>query len=373
MSDSDEEKLLEILLNLQFENFVGVPDSVLSSFTNEIEKNNRVRQNIIASNEGQALSIAAGFNIVEEFRTIVYLQNSGIGNMINPLVSLNNKSVYDIPQIFVIGWRGEPGIKDEPQHIFQGEITLGLLDILGIKYFRLNKESLINGSLASFIIKNIEERNSAAIMVPRNFLKKYEIRIESKNLTNLNSMEAYKTIINSFEPKSVFFTSTGYISRDFIQCQLIEDKELQVFPNVGAMGHVSSIALGYSLSQPNRKVVIIDGDGALLMQMGAIATIGSLQNENLIHILMANGIHESVGGQSISNKRITYLDLFRSVGYKDIDLVSDSNGIKNFINKPKVSGPRALIIEINKSNFEISARNNTDLREFKKKLIKEEL
>lgn len=303
-----------ILKKNQIDFFCGVPDSVLKPLTSHLLK--LKKNHLIAHNEGGAVALASGYNLKTKRIPCVYLQNSGLGNIVNPIFSLTHKSVYSIPILFLIGWRGSPLSKDEIQHIEQGKKTISLLKLLNIDYFILKSNSNLQ-MLNRFLKKKLKKKVSSAILVDRNvFVKKDNRKKKTKTTEGVLRHEVINYIIENTDNKIKIFSTTGYTSRELYQLRKEKQKLAKDFYNVGAMGHVSMLSLGYSLSCKN-KVICLDGDGSLIMHMGAIATISKYANRNLKHIVFNNQQHESVGGQPTSIKNIDIKLLSKSCGYKN--------------------------------------------------------
>lgn len=299
--------------------FTGVPDSLLKEFCSYISDNTADNKHIIAANEGNALAIASGYYLSSGKPALVYMQNSGLGNIINPLLSLNARKVYGIPALLLIGWRGEPNTKDEPQHIKQGEITLGLLDAMGIKYYLLNKDS--NNSTAKDIVgetaKYMESNNEpVAIVVSKGTFEKYirnDIGIENYELTREKAIDI---LLNNIDENYLVVSTTGKTSRELFELREINgESHNKDFLVVGSMGHASSIGLGIAMNQKDKNVYVLDGDGAFIMHMGAIAINGQAEVNNFRHIVFNNGSHESVGGQATVGQNINIADIAKACGY----------------------------------------------------------
>lgn len=279
--------------------FAGVPDSLLKDICAYITSNTSQQQHIIAANEGNAIALAAGYHMATGKIPLVYMQNSGIGNAVNPLLSLTDKQVYNIPILLMIGWRGEPGVKDEPQHVTQGEVTLDLLKTIGVPCIVLSNNETEARKQVEEAIKHAKNNNSAhAIVVRKGTFEKYSLQSPPLQELELSREDAIKCMVNSFEGNEVVVSTTGKTSRELFEYRAsLKQTHASDFLTVGSMGHSSQLALSIALSKPKRKVVCIDGDGALIMHMGGMATIGKLYPNNLVHVVINNGAHESVGGQ----------------------------------------------------------------------------
>lgn len=289
------EEFVNYLKDINIDFFTGVPDSQLSSFADYVEEN---CNNIIAANEGNALAIASGYNLSTGNFPLVYLQNSGLGNIVNPVTSLTHNDVYSIPVIYLIGWRGQPGVHDEPQHIKQGAITLELLKLLDIEYTVIKKETEfdeLKGIFENNFINQLNNGNSVAIVVSKGAFEEYKIKKENDNI--LTREKAIQTIVDFLSDEDMVVSTTGKSSRELFEYrEELKQGHGNDFLTVGSMGHSSSIGLGVALNDPNKKIFCFDGDGAILMHMGSIALIGSMKPKNFHHVMFNNSAHESVGG-----------------------------------------------------------------------------
>lgn len=302
---------------LKVDFFTGVPDSQLKALCNYlIDQYGISKKHIIAANEGNSTALAAGYHLATGKIPMIYLQNSGIGNIINPVVSLLNKKVYGIPCIFVVGWRGEPEVHDEPQHIFQGEITLQLLENIGIHCYVMSRdttEEMLCQQMAQFN-NYLENGESVAFVVKKGALN-YSGQSNYKNNYLMNREEIIKRIIGTAKD-DLFVSTTGKTSRELFE---VRENNSQGhdhdFLTVGSMGHSSSIALGIALQRPEKRVWCIDGDGAVLMHMGAMAVIGSQKPKNMIHVVVNNEAHESVGGLPTAAEAIKLPQIAEGCGY----------------------------------------------------------
>lgn len=331
-------------INIDF--FCGVPDSQLSPFCDYIEENG---ENIIAANEGNAVAIATGYHLSTNKFPLVYLQNSGLGNIVNPVTSLTHNKVYSIPVVYVVGWRGQPGVHDEPQHKKQGEITLDLLELLDINYFVISKETSfddLKNVFESKFLKILQNGGSVAIVVSKGAFEDYKIKKSNNN--TLTREKAIQTVTDFLTEKDMIVSTTGKSSRE-----LFEFREAKAwghgndFLTVGSMGHSSSIALGIALNT-DRNVFCFDGDGALLMHMGAIGLIGSKSPKNFYHVMFNNSAHESVGGLPTIMSDINIGDLVTSCGYNKVFNASNLDELKKILpDFIKEKGPVFLSIDVN--------------------------
>ena len=298
--------------------FSGVPDSYLNGFCNYALKNFPERK-IIAANEGNAVGIAAGHYFATREIPLVYTQNSGMGNMINPLASLVDENVYSVPMLLLIGWRGQSGTGDWPQHVLQGEITPRLLDILHIPYSILSDDNdeftKIVKDAANYCKKN---RKPYGLIAPKGVMDGE--KVENKDITYpMSREEAIEMILEHMPEDTIYSATTGRATRElfFLRKRRNEKKDCD-FLNVGSMGHASSVALGIALEKPERKVVVLDGDSAAMMHMGAMTMVSKLDIPNFIHVVLNNGAHESVGGQPSAGHKIDFTKIAEACGYETL-------------------------------------------------------
>lgn len=298
--------------------YAGVPDSLLRPLCDYLMDafGTDPRRHMIAANEGNAAALAAGYHLATGKVPVVYLQNSGEGNLVNPAASLLHRQVYGIPVIFVVGWRGEPGVRDEPQHVFQGEVTLKLLEDLGIPAFVIGPETgdeEVREAMAGFR-PLLAEGGDAAFVIRKGGLT-YGKKRTYRNGYGLRREEAIRQIARAAGGDPVVST-TGKASRELFEIrEALKQDHSRDFLTVGSMGHASSIALGVALHRPEERVWCLDGDGALLMHMGAMAAIGQGRPRNLIHIVLNNAAHESVGGLPTAAGGLDIPAIARACGY----------------------------------------------------------
>lgn len=298
--------------------FTGVPDSQLKPLCDRLcrDYKNDTRHHIICANEGNCVATAAGYHLATGKRALVYMQNSGEGNAVNPIASLTRDEVYGIPMVFVIGWRGEPGVHDEPQHVYQGQITLSLLDRLGIKHTVISKDTDIC-ELEKFMSSSSEHLShggSIAFVIRKGALTDDE-KTEYSNDAEMTCEEILSHIL-AHSGDDPIVSTTGKASRELFELrERASQDHSRDFLTVGSMGHASSIALGIALQKPQSTVWCIDGDGAALMHMGALAVNAASGAQNLIHIVINNGAHETVGGMPTAARNLSLADVARSCGY----------------------------------------------------------
>lgn len=316
----------QILKKHGIEYFAGVPDSQLREFCDCLMEQYGISdQHMITPNEGTSVGCAAGYHLATGKVPCVYMQNSGIGNAVNPVASLLNTKVYAIPTLFVIGWRGEPGVKDEPQHIFQGEITLPLLELLEIEYLVMDghtQDSQFEEQFAKLATCFITGK-SAAIVVKKGAFQS-DAKHKYQNTNSLNREYVIKEIVKHATDEDVFVSSTGKISREFFEIRAgLAQGHSHDFLTVGSMGHCSAIALSIAEQKSSTRVVCIDGDGAALMHMGTMALIGSRKPHNLTHIMLDNAAHETVGGMPTVSCDVDFAGIAKACGYEAVFVVQN--------------------------------------------------
>ena len=324
--------------------YAGVPDSQLKALCDYLVHTYGAHgdRHIIAANEGNALAIAAGYQLATGKIPLVYMQNSGEGNIINPAASLLNDKVYAIPVVFIIGWRGEPGIHDEPQHIFQGEVTLKLLEDMDIAAFIIGKDTSDN-EVAEAMKKFsavLSGGKSVAFVVRKGALE-YGVPVEYKNGNTMTREEIIRHVAN-VSGEDIIVSTTGKASRELFEIREANGQSHKYdFLTVGSMGHSSSIALGIALNKTDRKVWCIDGDGAALMHMGAMAVTGAYSPSNMVHIVINNNAHETVGGMPTVSDKIDFAGIAKSCGYPNAVCVDNfkqlDNELKNARSKKELS------------------------------------
>ncbi len=316
------EKLIEII-GADF--YTGVPDSQLKALCNYLMSMYGIdpKHHIIASNEGNCTALAAGYHLATGKVPVVYMQNSGEGNIINPVASLLNERVYAIPAVFIVGWRGEPGVHDEPQHIYQGEVTLKLLEDMGIASFVIGKETSVEEAekaMESFRML-LASGKDVAFVIRKGALTDAPV-VEYKNEYSMTREEIIRRIVNASGEDPIVST-TGKASRELFEIRVANGQSHKYdFLTVGSMGHSSSIALGVAINKPQTRVWCIDGDGALLMHMGSMAVLGANKPKNLIHIVINNGAHETVGGMPTVAQNTDVVAAARACGYPNAVSVS---------------------------------------------------
>ena len=360
--------------------YAGVPDSLLKNICAYIADNVDASHNIITANEGAAVGLAAGYHLATGKIGVVYMQNSGEGNIINPLASLTDKEVYNIPVLLLIGWRGRPGVHDEPQHVKQGKVTTGLLNTMGINYEVLSKEE---DKAEKQIAKAVSAMKSTgevfALVIEKDTFDSYKLQNVEKNDYPMSREEAIQTVAAAMGEKDVVVSTTGMISRELFEYRAAKGQgHERDFLTVGSMGHASQIALGIALAQSSlpdhkgtalstaeiksnpaknqaikqsRRVWCFDGDGAAIMHMGSMAIVAEKAPKNYIHVVFNNGAHDSVGGQPTVGLKIDLPAIARAVGYKaaySVDNMETLKGQLASINGQE--GPILLEVKVHKGN-----------------------
>lgn len=352
--------------------FAGVPDSLLKNICAYIADNKDARHNVIAANEGAAVGLAAGYHLATGKIGVVYMQNSGEGNIINPLASLTDKEVYNIPALLLIGWRGRPGVHDEPQHVKQGKVTTGILNTMGVNYDVLCKEEDKAAKQIAKAVKTMKETGEVyALVIEKDTFEDYKLQSVEKNDLTMSREEAIQTVAAALGEKDVIVSTTGMISRELFEyrAQKNEGHERD-FLTVGSMGHASQIALGIAMEKDDRKVWCFDGDGATIMHMGSMAIVASKSPANYVHVVFNNGAHDSVGGQPTVGLKIDLPAVAKAVGYKDALTADSKESLAAALEKLKgMEGPVLLEVKVKKGNRKDLGRPTTTPIENKNALM----
>ena len=367
--------------------YAGVPDSLLKNLCAYITDHADESHNIIAANEGGAMGLAAGHYLATGQIPVVYMQNSGEGNIINPLASLTDPDVYNIPVLLVIGWRGKPGVHDEPQHVKQGKVTTGLLNVMGIDYSVLSKEEdKAEAQIKKAVSYMLSTKNCYALVIEKDTFDNYQLSTVNSQLElTLSREEAIQKVAAALDEKDCIVSTTGMISRELFEYRTAKNEgHERDFLTVGSMGHASQIALGIALEKQDRRIWCFDGDGASIMHMGNMAIVASKQPKNFIHVVFNNGAHDSVGGQPTVGLNIDLPAIAKAVGYKHIVSVDNKEDLENqlsIINSPLGSaaslreefsiseGPILLEVRVKKGNRRNLGRPTTTPIENKEALM----
>ena len=323
----------------EFEFFAGVPDSLLKPLCNYLMATYGISsKHVIAANEGNAVGLAAGYHLATGKVPVVYMQNSGLGNIINPVASLMNDKVYGIPCLFIVGWRGEPGVHDEPQHIYQGEVTVRLLEDMDIATFVVSKDTTaeeLEERMSEFRVLWAKGKQTALVI--RKGALEFDGKVKYSNKNKMVREEIIEHIATASEG-DVVVSTTGKASRELFE---IRERRGQThgsdFLTVGSMGHSSSIALAIANEKPDRKIWIIDGDGALLMHMGSMVLMGVNAPRNVVHIVINNGAHETVGGLPTVAEKIDLMKIAEGCGYPSYECVDSFETLDKALDRAKAS------------------------------------
>jgi phosphonopyruvate decarboxylase len=313
------------LVKKNFETYIGVPDSLIKNFTNYVA--DHAKKHVIATNEGTALALAAGNFLKNGKPSVVYMQNSGLGNVINPLLSLNDINVYSIPALILIGWRGQPEVSDEPQHIKQGLVTRDLLNAIRVNYSVLNKKSNYIEAISK-AHSYINKKNEPYIfLIEKDTFSTYDSYKKNKNFSYPSRMDILKKLLENFPEDTIYLSTTGYCSRELYQLRKINNQlHSRDFYVIGSMGHIYSVALGICMYEKDKQIVCIDGDASVLMHLGSLSLNHNINPKNLVHIIINNGAHDSVGAQPTNSFFINFKKLSLALGYK---MYFSSKSIKN--------------------------------------------
>lgn len=320
--------------------FTGVPDSLLKNFCYLVNDSLSCEQHIITANEGSAVGLAAGYHMSTGKVPVVYLQNSGLGNTVNPLLSIVDREVYSIPMILIIGWRGEPGVKDEPQHVKQGRVMLKMLESMEIPFEIIGPKTDYKAVIKRSVDLVKSENRALVFAVQEGTFGEYKPK-KAVNPYSLTREQTIDKLLNFVGPQDAVVCTTGKASRELYELRIARQEFNRAdFLTVGAMGHCSQIALGVALSQPKKRVFCFDGDGAMIMHMGSVATIGRLAPKNYFHIMINNGAHESVGGQETGSFAIDWPSIAKACGYRHVLSANNESELMNSLDKMKsLEGP----------------------------------
>ena len=344
------EDFFNLCKKYNFTFFSGLPDSTFKSWMSFLEKNDDILTNIITVNECEAVAICTGYHLSTGEIGVLYLQNSGFGKTVNPLTSLCDPAVYSIPILLMIGWRGEPGTKDAYQHHKMGPITIPLLKTLDIPYEIISDDiSKLDETLKK--AKDYMKKNNRpfVLLVRKNVFEKLEEKKEGNNKPSRE--DAIKTVLENLNGNEIIISTTGKTSRELFENRIKKDECSHDFYNIGAMGCAQSIALGIALNKKKKKVFVFDGDGSVLMQMGALVTTGHYCPDNFYHIIFDNQAHDSTGGQPTVSGTINFGKIALGCNYKSAKVVDDINSLKNEVKKVKEkSGPSLIVIKVKKGS-----------------------
>lgn len=358
--------IIEALREKGIDCYAGVPDSLLKSICAYITDHFDATHNIITANEGAAVGFAAGHYLATGHPACVYLQNSGEGNIINPLASLTDHEVYNIPVLLLIGWRGRPGVHDEPQHVKQGKVTTGLLNVMGVNYEVLSKEEDKAAKQIETAVNALANKEVFALVIEKDTFEDYKLQNIEVNDFTMSREEAIQTVADVLGEKDCIVSTTGMISRELFEYRAsMNQGHERDFLTVGSMGHASQIALGIALAQPARRVWCFDGDGAAIMHMGSMAILANKAPNNYVHVVFNNGAHDSVGGQPTVGLKIDLSAVAKAVGYPQAYCVNTKDELEKLLSSTilhhtsSCDGPILLEIKVKKGNRKDLGRPTT--------------
>lgn len=364
------EFFMERLKAVGVEFFAGVPDSLLKNICAYMTDNLDESHHVIAANEGGAVGLAAGYHLATGKPGCVYMQNSGEGNAVNPLASLMDKDVYGMPLLLIIGWRGRPGVHDEPQHVKQGKITTGLLNTLGINYDVLAKEESVAERQIENAAKALRNNEVYALVVEKDTFDSYSLKNTRPERCVMSREEAIRAVAASMPADAVVVGTTGMISRELFEYRTaMSQSHERDFLTVGSMGHASMIALGIAMQQPGRKVYCFDGDGAAIMHMGNMAIVGSKAPRNFVHVVFNNGAHDSVGGQPTVGHYIDMVGIAKAMHYAHVSTVSNPEELRKCLDAMPSDGPVMLEVRVKRGNRKDLGRPTTTPEQNKEALM----
>lgn len=355
------EFFIEALREKGIDCFAGVPDSLLKNICAYITDHFDAEHNIIAANEGAAVGLAAGHYLATGQPACVYMQNSGEGNIINPLASLTDQEVYNIPVLLLIGWRGRPGVHDEPQHVKQGKVTTGLLNVMGVNYEVLSKQEDKAVKQIEKAAKALANKEVFALVIEKDTFEDYKLQNVEMNDLTMTREEAIQTVAAALGEKDCIVSTTGMISRELFEYRAAMNQgHERDFLTVGSMGHASQIALGIAMAKTDRKVWCFDGDGAAIMHMGSMAIVANKAPKNYVHVVFNNGAHDSVGGQPTVGLKIDLPRVARAVGYHHTYSVCTKDDLLDVLNEVKKNNDLSLIeVKVKKGNRKDLGRPTT--------------
>ena len=317
-------KFFNLLKKKNVDNFIGVPDSVLKNFLSIIP----IKKNFVSNNEGSAVAHGIGYYLATKKIPLIYLQNSGLGNAINPLISIAHEKVYSVPLLLLIGWRGHPSIKDEPQHQAQGNVTLSFLKLLGIKYVIINNDKELK-KVIKIINFSKKYKKPVAILIKNNSIQKKQSFKKKKKELKMKKINFLEILLKNIKKEDKLISTTGFTSRELFQLRKTKNMTKgKDFYMIGGMGHASNVGLGVSLYVRNN-VIVLDGDGSMLMHLGGLVNCGVKSKKNFKYLLLNNSTHESVGSQKTLIDQINLKLLSKSLGFaKYIELRKERDIIK---------------------------------------------
>lgn len=365
--------LWDVFKNLDFDFFVGVPDSTFKDWMKFLDDPiNTELTNIIACNECEAIAIAAGYHLATNKVGVVYMQNSGFGKTINPITSLSDPEVYSIPTLLMIGWRGEPDKKDEPQHKKMGRIMQSMLRTMEIPFEILpNNIDEAQKTIAKMKELAIANQGPVALIIKKGTFEKYESSRNHEPKYEMSKEDAIKTIIDNFNGDEIVVSTTGKTSRELYEYRVYKNQTPDDFYTVGSMGCSAAIAFGIATQKKDKPIFVFDGDGAVIMQMGTLTTIGNYLPNNLNHIIFDNSAYDSTGGQPTNSENIDFEQIALATGFRFVKTVASRENLLATLNEMRSTpGPNMLIIKVNKGSRTDLGRPTTTPIENKKQFMK---
>ena len=367
----DCQDFVDWLVALGVDFYTGVPDSLLKPVCFYLS-DHVGDKHVVAANEGGAVALACGYHLATGKVPLVYLQNSGQGNTINPLLSLADRDVYSIPLLLLIGWRGEPGTKDEPQHVKQGKVTISLLDAMDIPHRVLAQEpEAARRCVGELLGIAAAESRPVALMVRQETFESYKPTVQAASDFEMTREEAIHAVVAALGETDAIVSTTGKISRELYECRDRAGQGHQrEFLTVGSMGHASQIAMGIALARPDRQVFCLDGDGAMLMHMGSAAIVGAAGVANFKHVIFNNGVHDSVGGMPTAGLQVSFTEIVKACGYTEAWRVERHENLSTKVaHLRSTPGPAMLEIMVQKGARADLGRPKTSPTENKEAFI----
>ena len=342
----DPEVLYYSLTKNSFDFFTGIPDTNISGLVQCIEKFSH-ENHILVTSEAEAIGVASGHYISSGRFPVVYMQNDGFANALNPVTSLIDKAVFNIPILFIIGWRGHPEIEDAPQHTRMGEILTELLSLLDIKYEILDEENF-SDQIGRIRNEMLKKNCSYALLVKKGQINSFTKEIPYPAPSNLKREEAIEVIVSAVNVKTLFIATTGKTARELYE---IREKFGQSHQNdlymVGSMGCAASLGLGIAKNVKDRDIIVLDGDGAILMRLGSLATIGHYSPKNLTHIIIDNNSFDSTGGQKTLSDTVRFQEISQSCGYSTSEMIDSMVDLKRVLNDlDNILKPFLLVLKV---------------------------
>lgn len=363
--------MYRICRRLELEYFSGVPDSTFKSWISFLDSGVGNFQHRGAANEGSAVGHATGYHLATGKVPVVYMQNSGLGNCVNPLTSLANNAIYGIPMVLMVGWRGEPGCcNDEPQHAQMGAVLEPLFQVLDIPFVILEPDKA-KAQIQDMKCQALEGPRPVALVVRKGLFQSYEDKKRHSHEDGMTREEALEQILDSHTGDEICVGTTGKTSRELFELRVRKGQSHSCdFYTVGSMGHASAIAMELALQKPDRQIYLLDGDGALIMHMGTLGTIGSFKPKNLHHILLDNQSHESTGGQPTVSSTLEFDKIAMGNGYCSVECCRTSREFSEALRR-QVDGPRMIVTEIKPGSRSDLGRPTSTPQENKLNFMKE--